>query len=371
MRRAGWLVLVAACACSRPPPAAVEAPRIAVVDTEALQKLVRGVDASRQPERRAEAADLLKQAVAKDPNLWEARYNLGVLLAGLGRLEESEAQLRRAFELAPNAEDVAIALGEVRRRRGDPGKAAADLLAFVSRTPEALDARVVLVAALRESRQLDAAVEHARAVLVHRAGDPNALSELALTHLEKGERDTAELLSREALRAEPRTATAERTAGLVALRAGDDATAFRHFVRASELDPNDTTARFNMAAVLLRAGVHDRAAREYRAVLAVAPEDPGAILGLAAALRGQGRRDAPEPYVEAKKLLTEVLERQPDHLEATFNLAVLEADVLRQPDAARGLFERYLRAAPATHPGRSHAEQRLAALRAAPAGRAP
>src|SRR5690606_28949319 len=115
------------------------------------------------------------------------------------------------------------------------------------------------------------------------------------------------------------SAVAERTAGLVALKKGDDAVAFRHFARASELDPSDTTARSNMGTVLLEAGVYDKAEQQFRAVLEVKPLDVDASLGLAASLRGQGSRDNPGPYQEAEKLLLAVLEQQPRSFRAAFN----------------------------------------------------
>jgi tetratricopeptide (TPR) repeat protein len=341
------------------------APPATVADSRALQKLVQGVEAAETREKRDRALTLLREAVKVDPMLWEARFGLGVLLAGAGRLEEAEAELTKAQELASNAEDVVLALGEVRRRLGAPEKAAEVLQAFTGTFPEANDARVLLVACLRDAGRFDAAIEEAQAVLVRRAGDPSALSELALTYLEQGELDTAELLSAEALKVTPRPALAERTAGLVALARGDDALAFRHFEQASTIDPRDTTARLNIGTVLLRAGIYDRAEVAFRAVREVDPDDDSAQIGLAIALRGQGRRDHPGPYREAQKLLSELSEGRGGNLVATYNLAVLLADFLEEPDRATRLFDEYLRRAPKNHEGRAYAERRLKELKSA------
>src|SRR5262249_771331 len=72
----------------------------------AVSKLAQGVDASKDKSGRKRAIELLEQAVAADGQLWEGRYNLGVLLAENGDLVASEKQLAKAQELAPNAEDV-------------------------------------------------------------------------------------------------------------------------------------------------------------------------------------------------------------------------------------------------------------------------
>src|SRR5690606_162925 len=134
-------------------------------------------------------------------------------------------------------EDVAVALAEVQRRRGEHEVAVEVLEKFVEAHGEALTARTALVSALRDAGHTDRAIAQAREVLVRRPDDPRVLSELAMAHLDKGEIDAANLLVQQALATEPKTAGAERTAGLVALRRGEDALAFRHFEEAARLDP--------------------------------------------------------------------------------------------------------------------------------------
>lgn len=363
LRRFGWigvLSLVAGCSTKQQ---VAETPKLAPADPQAVSKMAQGVEAAKTRDGVQNAIGLLQQAVKADAKLWEAHYDLGVLLAESGELDTAEEHLERAAALAPNAEDVLVALSETRRRLGDASGAVEALSGFVKQHPDAVVARVALMSALRESGRTDEAIQHAQEVLVRRAGDPNALSELALAYLEKGEIDTAELLSQESLKAKEASAVAERTAGLVALRQGDDAIAFRHFARASELDPNDTTARLNMGTVLLQAGVYDKAEREFRAVLEKKPNDLDAGVGLAAALRGQGSRDKPGPYQEAEQVLSSMLKQHPRALAPAFNLGVLYADYLQKPGEAKQMFEKFLDHAPSKHPERPRAEQKLTELR--------
>lgn len=340
----------------------IEAPTLAPANPVALGKMVQGVQAAKDPSGKDRAISLLEQAVKADAGLWEAHYNLGVLLADKGDLAPAERHLASAQQLAPNAEDVAVALSEVRRRRGDAQGAVDALLPFVKENPGASHAPVALIGALREADKIEQAIAQAQQVLVRHAGDPRALSELSLSYLDKGEMDTAELLSNEALKADPKSAIAERTAGLIKLNLGDDALAFRHFARASELDSKDTTARLNVGTVLLEAGIYDKAAEQFRAVHEAEPENTAAALGLAAARRGQGKRDEQSPYLEAEKLIKGVLEREPHNLDATYNLAVLYADFLKRPAEALPLYRRFLDQAPKGHPARSEADRAVAAL---------
>ena len=235
----------------------------------------------------------------------------------------------------------------------------------MKQNPDAKVAPIALITALREGGQVKLAIDQAQRVLVYHSNDPFALSELALANVDLGELDTAELLIEEALKADDKSAVAERAAGLVSLRQGDDAIAFRHFQRASELDPKDTTARLNTATVLLQAGVYDKAAREFRAVLDIEPESADAMLGLAAARRGQGKRDDQSGYLDAEKLLKAILEREPKNLDASFNLAILYTDYLKRPTDATPLLQHFLADAPKTHPGRPEAERLIAGAQTA------
>jgi tetratricopeptide (TPR) repeat protein len=331
----------------------------------AVSKMVQGVGAAKDGQR-DRAVALLREAIVIDPNLWEAKYNLGVVLAGGGDLAGAEDQLRTAQKLAPDIQDVVVALAEVERRRGE-NRSAADLLGdFVQAHPQALDARTLFVGALRNSGQIDKAITQGQEVLVRKPGDAAALAELALCHLAKGERDTAQLLAKQALDSNGKSALAHRAMGLIQLQNGDDALAFQSFSKASQEDPRDTTARLNMGGVLLHAGAYAKAEEQYRATLQVSPDDNEAQIGLAAALRGQADSKAPARLEEARQILSKVLERDPHNIAALFNLGVLYADFLKKPAEATPLFQRFLSDAPGDNASRAEAEKFIAGTQAPP-----
>lgn len=345
-------VLVAACSQA---PVVAQAPRVPPAKQQAVGKLVRAVE--KAPELRSEAVSLLQQAVAEDPILWEARYNLGVLLALQGRLDASGVQLREAQQLAPNAEDVVVALAEVLRRDGRSGEAVDILFPFVRSFPKAFAARVVLAGVLRLEGKAKEAIEHGRALVLQRPGNADALAELALSHLAYGEVEIANLLVQQALAVVPRRAIAERAAGQIAFTEGDDALAFSHFSKATALDPKDTAAGLSMAVVLLRAGVYQQAEQRFRHVLESEPESRRARIGLAASLRGQGDRDTQGPLTESEKILLALLQEQPEDWIASHNLALLYAASLQDGGKALDHYKRYLARAPADHWARQKAEQ--------------
>lgn len=373
MKRAAHLLLVAssalcvaACGGGNKPPPKVEA-GLPPANPIAVQRMVEGVTAAKDPKLQTRAIALLREAIQIDPNLWEARYDLGIVLANSGDLGSAEEQLRAAAKLAGDREEVSLALAEVRRRRGSNKEAASSLEDFVKDHPQALDARTLLVAALRDSGQHEKAILQAREVLVRKPGDATALAELALCHLGKGERETAQLLVKQALDVSAKSAIAHRVQGLVHLSGGDDSAAFQAFSKAAHEDPRDTTSRINMGAVLLKAGAYGKAAEQFRSALSAAPEDTAAQIGLAAALRGHSEGKNGKMIEEAKGILERVVERDPHNLAALFNLGVLYSDSLKKPADAKGWFEKFLDEAPKDHPSRAEAERLLASAKSPPA----
>jgi len=337
----------------------------------AVGKMVQGAQAAKDGQR-DRAVALLRDAIQIDPNLWEARYDLGVVLAGTGDLAGAEEQLASAAKLARDAPQVAVALAEVRRRRGEPKLAAEGLADFVQSHPNAVDARTFYVATLRESGQVDKAIAEAQEVLVRKPGDATALAELALAYLTKGHKEASALLAKQALDSNPNSAVAHRAMGLLDLANGDDAEAFAEFRKAAAADPRDTTSRSNMGVVLLRAGAYPKAEEQYREILKVAPEDLDAQVGLAAALRGEADAQHAQKLEEARALLEKVLAADPHDTSALFNLGVLEADFLKKPTDAAPLFKRFLADAPGDDPLRAEAEQYISAASAnAPPPAAP
>jgi len=326
----------------------------------AASKMLEGVQAAKDGQR-DRAGDLLREALQIDPNLWEARYDLGAVLASAGDLAGSEEQLALAAKTSPGVQGIAVALAEVRRRRGEQRLAAEGLADFVRDQPNDVDTRLLYVATLRESGQIDKAIEQAREVLVRKPSDSSALAELSLSHLAKGEKEAAALLAKQAIDVSPNSAVAHRATGLIDLANGDDAEAFAEFRKAAQADPHDTTSRLNMGVVLLHAGAYAKAEEQYRELLRVAPDDVQGQVGLAAALRGGADAAHAQKLDEARALLEKVLAADPHETSAEFNLGVLLADFAKKPGDAAPFFKRFLSDAPSDDPLRAEAERYVSA----------
>jgi tetratricopeptide (TPR) repeat protein len=296
--------------------------------------LLRSQAASSTAAARARAHFL--KAIELEPTLWEAHFNLGILARDQGEWEQARDHLVRAYRTRSSSPEVVLAYAEVLHAVGDMTEAVEVLTSLVQQRPGELAGRVALAAYLREQRQLDAAMQHARDALVRDPSYTPALIEMGRIHRALRQLEVADLVLEKASNIDPKNPLVPMERGLVAFDRGDTQRAFEYFDRATTLDPQDGTARLNQAAILLRAGDFAQAASEYRRVLSVDGNHIDARVGLGVALRGLGK------HQEAKEQYDRVLKSQPKHPAALFNLGVLQADFLNQRSQAKATFEQFL-----------------------------
>ncbi len=323
----------------------------ATIDPEAVREFQAGVremeHSGRAPERRAR--DHFDAALAIDPTLWEATYQLGVLNRRAGDLQAAATSFEAARTIAPDAAEVLVALAEVRHALGD-SNAAADLLrSYVSTHPDELPARVSLATILRERQDYDGALEQAREVLIREPSSARALAEVGRVYRAREQYDVAELVIRKALDLGD-TAELRCDLGLVQLGRGDTQAAFEEFDRAVALDASYAPAHMNQGSVLLHAGDYAGAALHYQAVLDADSDNLDARVALGIAQRGQGHNE------EARRAYQAVLDASPTHAAALYDMGVLLAEFLDDRPHARELFQRYLEVAPSGAPQRETAQ---------------
>jgi tetratricopeptide (TPR) repeat protein len=357
MKRSLLAVVVAAlCACGAQKEAETTAAKVEAPPNEnAVRLFVSGAEQLElgTPKALARAKELLQKAVALDPRLWEAHYDLGLTLRRLGELEAARASLLKARELAPEAGEPLLALAECEFARGDPDAAANLLDALLAKDPSNVEARLSLAAVNRQRGRLDAALE----VLVQNPSETRALLEVGRIYRAQKELDVAELVLEKARALSDKSAPVYNELGLLALERGDTQLAFSHFGRAESLDARFAPAHLNQGSVLLKAGDFKAAERSYRAALSADKSSIDARIGLGIALRAQGK------HREALREYEAVLAEQPEHLSALFDLAVLKSDFLDQRKEALPLFEKYLSLASKSDSHRESAQRYVEDIR--------
>ncbi|HEX8833637.1 MAG TPA: tetratricopeptide repeat protein, partial [Abditibacteriaceae bacterium] len=246
----------------------------------------------------------------------ELATRAGYALLELGRIEDSETELRRAVELVPQNSQPLLALAslELSRNRSDAALEYANR-AVALKTGDSAPITLRGLAQLRGVEGPVAAAQTFESALEMDARDYQAHSWLAIARLAQDDIPGAQKEAREAVRLEPNSALAQGNLGLVLFFAGESRDAKRAAERAVGLDAFSVAARVTLAQTLLAQGEVDAAAETAAQAVALDPALPQAhyVLGIADA----GRRD----YTHAERALKQARRLAPDYLAAASALA--------------------------------------------------
>ena len=224
------------------------------------------------------AAGLYRRAVEANPQSFEARVELGMLLARQDKLPEARTELAAATQLNPG-EAGAIAKARAWRalaeidRADNPSKASEELLEALKLSPESQADTLLAAELASQAGQFDAAEQAYRRML---AKDPkSAAANAGLAHLliTRKQYPEAESLLRSALENAPEdTALIAQLATVLA--AEDKAEALPLFQKLHEAHPKDAAITRMLAAVLDDAGDAEGSDKLYVSLLAASPKDP-------------------------------------------------------------------------------------------------
>ncbi len=232
--------------------------------------------------RLGDAAGFYRRAVEANPQSFEARVELGLLLARMDKLSEARPELEKATQL--DAGDAGAeakarawrALAEI-DRDGDPAKASEDLLEALKLTPETTADTLLAADLASQTGQLDAAEVAYRRVLAKDANSAPANAGLAHLLIARKQYPEAEALLRTALAQSPEdTALTAQLATVLA--AEDKAEAVPLFQKLHAAHPNDTAITRMLAEVLDDAGDVVGSDKLYVTLLAASPDDPALLV---------------------------------------------------------------------------------------------
>jgi protein O-mannosyl-transferase len=198
---------------------------------------------------------LWRDTLAKNPNGWMPRNNLGLVLAAERRFGEAITEYAAALRIKPNCADAHYNMGRALFSQGNIREAAAEFAAALEIKPDLAEAHNNLGLTLaRLGRLTDAVAEH-----------------------------------QAALRLNPDNARAHNNLGLALASQGKLAEATAEYQAALRIKPDYVSARNNLAAALSGQGRFDEAFAEWESTVRIKPDFPEAHLNWADALASQGR----------------------------------------------------------------------------------
>jgi cellulose synthase operon protein C len=229
----------------------------------------------------------LEEAVALNPNDFNSRVNLGVVLADLKDPAGARKQLEKAIALGTDEPQVHFELAKVLRTLGQTQAAQEQLAIYQKRLKEESD----------RAEAVSKATEAAEAI---KAGDNRKAADLY----------------REACAAQPENAALDYRLARVLDSMGDAEGERAALLQAIKANPRFAQAQYQLGYMDFQAGNNAAAEREFRATVEALPDNVQAWISLAATLGAESRLD------EARAAIAHALQLQPEN------------------SAARGLSER-------------------------------
>ena len=225
---------------------------------------------------------LWTDTLAKNPDCWLARNNLGVAFFQMGRTTDAIAQYEKALQIKPGYAEADKNLG----------------------------------VAYFQTGQVDKAIEMYQDALKIDPRDAEAYNKRAMAYARKGQADKAIADCQKALEIRPGYVEAYNNLGIVLFQSGQTGEAIAQYQKALVIDPADAEAHNNLAGALFNFGRTDEAIEEYQKALALQPDYAEAYKNLGISLAKMGRTD--EAIAEYQKALA----INPGYAEAYNNLGV-------------------------------------------------
>lgn len=222
--------------------------------------------------------------------------------------------------------------------------------AVIARNPGCWMAHFNLGNLLRESGEIDRAIQHYERALQANARLPDAHSNLGVALQARGRVDEAVAHYEEALRIDPNYFYAQNQLGVVLSQQRKFAEALAHHQAALRLNPGRPQTHAYLGNAFRNLGQLEQSAAHYEEALRLDPRFVTAHLGLGNTRREQQR------LADAQRAYERVLELEPNHAGAHNNLGTVLLMNGKTPEAIRH-FEEALRLNPAS----SEAQRNLAA----------
>lgn len=205
------------------------------------------------------AKTLLEQAVAIDPNFFNSRYNLGMVLVFLKEWQGAKEQLEKAIELGAPEPQVHFELAKALRGLGDNDRALEEMQTYQRLKNEEEAGMEASNAAIEGDKALEAgkvqeALAHYREAADGKPDNAEYKYKLSVALHQSGDAEGERAQLEAAVKLDPKFAAAQSELGYLLSRSGDTAGAIDHFKLAVESAPEWVEAWINLAAQLAIGG---------------------------------------------------------------------------------------------------------------------
>jgi putative PEP-CTERM system TPR-repeat lipoprotein len=247
-----------------------------------------------------------KNALEKDPNYLDARFNLGLAYIETGKLDQAEREFQKVQLQNPYDARINFQLARIANFQNKPAVAVPLLTAYLNDHPDDPAALEQLAFSATISGDLASAREHLLKVIAAEPGRMSARLALIHNYLTQGERDKAREGIEALLAEDPKNRPALHALAQLEAQDRDPDGMLDVYARISSIYPSDLFARYKEGSLLIDKGEGDKVRASAEAMIKEFPDkgEGHRLLGLW--LSREGRFD------EAVTSLQRSIRLQPD-----------------------------------------------------------
>ncbi len=278
--------------------------------------VIKGKEASLQ-----NAESLLKQALAKDPDMPEAHCTLGMVYKEEGKLSDAAYEFKQATKLDPRYSEAYSGLGVTQLAQGDVVSAQQSFQQAIAHNSGNSTAHYGMGKVYLQQGRLDDAIKELNTSLAQYPNSAPARLAMGECYSAQGNNVAAVQQFQESIRIKPENLDAYLHIADIRESRGDIEHSIAELRSALELMPNSASLHERVGDESLRVDKLDDAIKEYRAVLNTDPRNGPAAQGLTRALYLKANRESSSAfftsneYQSAAALIDQAVQMNPNDME--------------------------------------------------------
>jgi putative PEP-CTERM system TPR-repeat lipoprotein len=195
-----------------------------------------------------------RNALEKDQNFFEARFQLAKAYLATARFDQAERELQKVLLQSPNHPEIRLQLAWLYVFTGKTEQGRAEAETFLQSTPGSAEAFELIGISHVQDEKAALAEEFLRKALQSEPDRPIAKLELARLHAARGETLQARAMIQEVLAGNPENVRAHALMATLEAAEGNTDALLQRYQTIAELDPNDVLSSYRMGLLHMDRG---------------------------------------------------------------------------------------------------------------------